>query len=843
MVQELERIYKSSLSLPPQNIDAEESILGGILLDPNALERVVDILPIEAFYVASHQEIYRACLKLKEQGKSPDLILVVNYLTEKGKLDKIGGTPKLAQLIDRTVSAVNIDRYAELVRDKWLCRKAISAGQYISELASDPLLFSTAENNSPLTALVDKINEIGSKLTESLHSKEELEYQKYSACMEEFREIELNCQPGFREWKLGNLAGKYNKNPKFLKEVYYKSLIAKECEPSMDFDELLTKYGQDIREWYLHGLMPKGTTILLHALGGTGKTQTAYHLLYHLATGTDWGDFRVSGSQRKCLIVQTDESANDMISNLSSRGFNPEMPIRYLTRWTVDHIQSLRKEIEEFKPEIVLVDSLTTINRNSIFSENDSEYARPVLLLRDIAQEYGCTFLIVHHSSKEGSARGTTAIYNSVSEVWKLGRVKDNANPDALERTFAIEKSRSRRPASYRFEYNPNNHSWDCLGEERYLDSPSPDTKAKDSILSRLAYARGTAYAVAELQEMIGGSRDYVGRLCSSLYFDGLISRKPSNQKGGGYLYFVSNDNPENKWVDFVDCIGTDELVEVEVELAEQEPVSASGEVRRSYIENEVFPEEKNTELLENQTPIYELRPKPLEITHVQSTYNTDELDTDLQKETEEDDFYPREAYELFRSDLAKKFDLDYRYTTEVLPIGKEFKPDEEICHEILGYGTVIESSKKTIRVYWENGTESDWLNVSMFQKVTPIKFGKGISFAQTTPLLLAGKKTVTRREWKDATISTFIKYFQTGTLVPAYDKSPRNGGKVVGFIELTRKPFKQPLFEMSDEDLRMEGFEGLAVEKFANEYFVDITKEVWVIQFKFIPFSSQQNQ
>ena len=127
----------NSNSLPPQNIEAEESILGGILLDPDAIGRVVDFMVADAFYVKAHRDIYETALKLHAQGKPTDLMTVTSSLQDHHLLEKVGGMGKLAQLVDRTVSAVNIDRYAALVMDKYLRRQLISAGHEIIELGYD----------------------------------------------------------------------------------------------------------------------------------------------------------------------------------------------------------------------------------------------------------------------------------------------------------------------------------------------------------------------------------------------------------------------------------------------------------------------------------------------------------------------------------------------------------------------------------------------------------------------------------------------------------------------------------------------------------------------------------
>lgn len=123
--------------IPPQNLEAEEAILGGILLDPEAITRVLDILRPEAFYISAHQEIYRCCTALHNQGAPTDLMSVVTWLVDRGLLDKVGGQSKLVQLVDRTVSAVNIDQYAKLVMDKYLRRQLISTGQQVSQLGHE----------------------------------------------------------------------------------------------------------------------------------------------------------------------------------------------------------------------------------------------------------------------------------------------------------------------------------------------------------------------------------------------------------------------------------------------------------------------------------------------------------------------------------------------------------------------------------------------------------------------------------------------------------------------------------------------------------------------------------
>lgn len=127
----------SDNNLPPTNIEAEEAILGSILFDPGAISTVASILNVNAFYIAAHQQIYRAALELHGQDRLTDLIGVSTWLKDRKLLTKAGGTAKLSNLLNRTVSATNIDRYINLVLEKYQRRQLIAAALEIEDLAYD----------------------------------------------------------------------------------------------------------------------------------------------------------------------------------------------------------------------------------------------------------------------------------------------------------------------------------------------------------------------------------------------------------------------------------------------------------------------------------------------------------------------------------------------------------------------------------------------------------------------------------------------------------------------------------------------------------------------------------
>lgn len=156
--------FRSTNLVPPQNIEVEEAILGGILLDPEGINRVSDKLIPEAFYTPVHVDIYKAALALHREGKPTDLIAMTDWLTDQNQLQKIGGQAKLIQLLDRTVSAVNIDSLAVLVMDKYIRRELIKAGTEVTHLgyaADRPLEIVLDESEQQILNLTQSRPKIG----------------------------------------------------------------------------------------------------------------------------------------------------------------------------------------------------------------------------------------------------------------------------------------------------------------------------------------------------------------------------------------------------------------------------------------------------------------------------------------------------------------------------------------------------------------------------------------------------------------------------------------------------------------------------------------------------------
>ncbi len=118
--------------VPPQNLEAESSVLGGILLENEAINRVLEVLTPEDFYRESHRKIFRAMIEICDRSEPVDLITLSDFLKAKGDLEVVGGSAYLASLASAIPTSANIHFYARIVREKAIRRYLISAATEIA---------------------------------------------------------------------------------------------------------------------------------------------------------------------------------------------------------------------------------------------------------------------------------------------------------------------------------------------------------------------------------------------------------------------------------------------------------------------------------------------------------------------------------------------------------------------------------------------------------------------------------------------------------------------------------------------------------------------------------------
>jgi replicative DNA helicase len=151
------------IKLPPHSVEAEQSVLGGLLIESGALDRIADLITDDDFYRQEHRLIYRQIVRLSELAKPVDVITVAEALEIAGELDKVGGLSYLGSLAQNVPSAANVRRYGEIVRERSIMRKLVAVGTDIASSAYNPTGRDAAQLLDEAEGKVFEIAEAGSR--------------------------------------------------------------------------------------------------------------------------------------------------------------------------------------------------------------------------------------------------------------------------------------------------------------------------------------------------------------------------------------------------------------------------------------------------------------------------------------------------------------------------------------------------------------------------------------------------------------------------------------------------------------------------------------------------------
>lgn len=128
----------AALKLPPHSLEAEQSLIGGLLIDNQAWDHIADIVREADFYRDDHRRIFRHIGKLIQQGRPADVVTVYESIEQSNEVDQTGGLAYLGEIANATPSAANIRRYAEIVRERAVLRKLVTVGDEIASSALNP---------------------------------------------------------------------------------------------------------------------------------------------------------------------------------------------------------------------------------------------------------------------------------------------------------------------------------------------------------------------------------------------------------------------------------------------------------------------------------------------------------------------------------------------------------------------------------------------------------------------------------------------------------------------------------------------------------------------------------
>lgn len=144
--------------VPPQNLDAEQSVIGAMLIDKEAILKTIEVLRPEDFYRDAHRNIYQAIIDLSEKGEAIDLITVTEELRQSNLLEAVGGVAYVASLANQVPTAANIEHYGHIVEEKALLRNLINVTSRITNMGY--------EGTEDVDVLLDKAEQLIFELTQ-----------------------------------------------------------------------------------------------------------------------------------------------------------------------------------------------------------------------------------------------------------------------------------------------------------------------------------------------------------------------------------------------------------------------------------------------------------------------------------------------------------------------------------------------------------------------------------------------------------------------------------------------------------------------------------------------------
>ena len=345
-------------ALPPSNVEAEERVLGAILLDPGCIPDVLSILKPEHFYRASHRAIYEAMLRVRASGEAVDMLTVADALKRAGKLEAAGGPEAVARLADDVSTARRAPSHARLIRDSYKLRALIQAAKSIEERAA------TGESDGAdiLNDALAAIQEIASDQAESV--------AVFTA--QEMEGMEIERPPDLVTglfWRgcVGFIAGEPKMKKSWLGAALTLALAA--GSPFLGMYPVPAK----ARVLFVEEEDPDW---LLVNRSGTGRLQRLWRAMTTVS--------RMPLPENLHLAVRQGIRIDDEGSFLR-----------------------LSRLVERVRPDMVILDSFNRIHR---VNPNLDYEIKPVLDNLDrLARTYGCAAVSIHHYNKQaqgGSTRG-----------------------------------------------------------------------------------------------------------------------------------------------------------------------------------------------------------------------------------------------------------------------------------------------------------------------------------------------------------------------------------------------------------------------------------------------------
>lgn len=322
----------------------------------------------------------------------------------------------------------------------------------------------------------------------------------------------------------------------------------------------LVEASQQRENWLIPSFLPQGELLLISALSKVGKSLLATEIANAVLTGGKFLDEQVQ--KGKVLYCFSDESSRDFGGRVMNLGLDlpqvlPEQDnLLGLSYFDIRNLKQLEQYLEDFRPQLVVLDSLTSISFGVKESENDAEFSRNIYKLKDLLQKYNTSAILIHHNNKQGGISGTERIR---AACWGTAQLEMsngtlvNEDEEGNETTqftedyrfLKLNNTRSTEPATYKLLLNPS-QEWINKGIYEYCGETSDPTgekrEAVEKIYSHLLKS-GLPLEPSEINQVLGLPSTTLYRALDKLSRSSKVQKRRSNSNPKSWVYQVIDDS------------------------------------------------------------------------------------------------------------------------------------------------------------------------------------------------------------------------------------------------------------------------------------------------------------
>jgi ribosomal protein S25 len=294
------------------------------------------------------------------------------------------------------------------------------------------------------------------------------------------------------------------------------------------------------REYLIPGLLPSPYTVLFHGDKGTGKSATAFVLLKHVLDGIPFqlSNQTVPVQQGKAIYFSADMSEQDFEEEFELHEIKNEQNLRFQPGFNLYRKMQFVKLMNSFKPDIIVIDSLSSCSGAKASDENKAEFAQPLYWLNTNNGTLwpSCAIVIIHHSSKStGGARGSSAIGAAVAEIWNITKPpKDSGLSQQDQRVIRIGKSRIGREGESLVQTQNEDLTISLVEAKRPEEMQTRAGTVAERIVNRLVTARRPMTRMElNADPLVGGSVAAIQKTLQRLVNRGIVVAVEASQRSG----------------------------------------------------------------------------------------------------------------------------------------------------------------------------------------------------------------------------------------------------------------------------------------------------------------------